>query len=364
MVEVELEHLCKEFGSVKAVDNLDLEIKDREFMVFLGPSGCGKTTALRLIAGLEKPTKGRILFNGKCVNDLEPKERNVAMVFQEYALYPHMTVFDNMALCLQVDKVPKEEIVERVTKTAEILQITHLLRRRPTALSGGQQQRVALGRAIVRNPSIYLMDEPLSNLDALFRVSMRTELKKLHNKLKTTTVYVTHDQAEAMVLADRVAVLKDGKLLQLDRPKTIYDCPANKFIAEFIGSPKINFVTGDLVRRRGKVFFEATGDFSLLIPLPLWRALKRSISGSKITIGIRPEHIQVSEKRMRGAMPAKVYFSQQMGNVKYLELDAGGTKMTAVVRPDFGKDVGSTVYLTLSMECVRFFDEPGGVMVA
>ncbi len=362
MAEIVLENLCKTFDKVKAIDNLNLKIKDKEFMVFLGPSGCGKTTALRLIAGLEKPTSGNIYFNGQCVNDLEPKERNIAMVFQEYALYPHMTVAENLSLCLQVDKVPKEKIAEKVKKTASILQIENLLDRKPSELSGGQQQRVALGRAIIRNPSVYLMDEPLSNLDAILRVAMRTELKKLHEKLKTTTIYVTHDQAEAMVLADRVAVLKDGKLLQVDKPRKIYDRPANKFIAEFVGSPRMNFINGDLVEKNGRIFFDA-GEFAMKISDGVLPLIEDQTLSSGVTMGIRPEHVRVSTKKENNTIAARIYFIQQMGNLGYLELEVGKIKLTAAVKPDFEKNIGEHVFIKFDDRYIHFFDKAGKRMI-
>lgn len=356
MAEIVLENLCKTFGNVKAVDNLNLTIKEKEFMVFLGPSGCGKTTALRLIAGLEKPTSGNIYFDGEPVNDLEPKERNIAMVFQEYALYPHMSVAENMSLCLQVDKVPKEKIVEKVKRTAEILQIEQLLNRKPSKLSGGQQQRVALGRAIIRNPRVYLMDEPLSNLDAILRVAMRTELKKLHEKLKTTTIYVTHDQAEAMVLADRVAVLKDGKLLQADKPRKIYDRPTNKFIAAFVGSPKMNFVSGSLLEKNGQIFFDA-GQFTIKVSDGFWPTMKNQILSPELTMGVRSEHVHVHAKKEKDAIGAKIYFFQQMGNLGYVELEIGDIKIIATVRADFEKRIGEKVFVKFDKRHVLFFDK-------
>ncbi len=364
MAEIVLENLCKTFGNVKAVDNLNLKIKEKEFMVFLGPSGCGKTTALRLIAGLEKPTSGNIYFDGEPVNDLEPKERNIAMVFQEYALYPHMSVADNMSLCLQVDKVPKEKIVKKLKITAGILQIEQLLTRKPSELSGGQQQRVALGRAIIRNPSVYLMDEPLSNLDAILRVAMRAELKKLHEKLKTTTIYVTHDQAEAMVLADRVAVLKDGKLLQMDKPRKIYDRPTNKFIAEFVGSPKMNFIKCSLLEKNGQIFLDA-GPFSLKVSNGVWTTMKNQAPSSELTMGVRPEHVFVHTKKEKDSIEAKVYFFQQMGNVGYVELGLGNDiQVTAAVKADFEKNIGEKVFVKFDKKHIRFFDEVGEKLIA
>jgi multiple sugar transport system ATP-binding protein len=363
MVEIVLENLHKSFGEVKAVDNINLKIKDREFMVLLGPSGCGKTTILRMIAGLEKPTSGRIYFDGKVVNDLEPKERNIAMVFQEYALYPHMSVADNMSLCLQVDKVPRPEIERRLKTTAELLQIEKLLHRKPSELSGGQQQRVALGRAIIRNPSVFLMDEPLSNLDAIFRVAMRAELKKLQERLKTTTVYVTHDQAEAMVLADRVAVLRDGRLLQVDTPRNVYDHPGDTFVAEFIGSPRINLVRCRLVRRGAGIVADV-GPFSITPSAGAASALRRSRKPAA-TLGVRPEDVHVLPRRERGAVQGRVYFIQQMGNVAYMDLDMGdGIRITAAVDPNFDLKPDETVFVRFDERRLKFFDVESGKLIA
>ncbi|MEM2250598.1 MAG: ABC transporter ATP-binding protein [Candidatus Hadarchaeales archaeon] len=363
MVEIVLENLCKVFGEVKAVDNVNLKIKDGEFMVLLGPSGCGKTTILRMIAGLEKPTSGNIYFDGKIVNDLEPKERNVAMIFQEYALYPHMSVAQNMTLCLQVDKIPKEEIAKRLKRTAELLRIENLLHRKPSELSGGQQQRVAIGRAIIRDPSVFLMDEPLSNLDAILRVAMRAELRRLHKKLKTTTVYVTHDQAEAMVLADRVAVLKDGRLLQVDKPRKIYDHPINTFVAEFIGSPKINLVRCKIIMRGNSVLADL-GNFVIKPTAKAAANLRRS-KISEAILGIRPEDVKVLTKRKNGAAMGRVYFYQQMGNVGYVDIDMGkGVRLTASVEPERELRLGQKVYVGFNEKRLKFFDTRSSNLIA
>jgi len=362
MVKITLENLTKTFGEVKAVDNVNLEIKDGEFMVLLGPSGCGKTTILRMIAGLEKPTSGKIYFDGKVVNDLEPKERNVAMVFQEYALYPHMSVADNMTLCLQVDKVAREEIEKRLKFVSELLQIDKLLHRRPPELSGGQQQRVAIGRAIIRNPSVFLMDEPLSNLDAILRVAMRAELRKLHEKLKTTTVYVTHDQAEAMVMADRVAVLKDGKLLQVDTPRNIYDYPVDRFVAEFIGSPRINLFSCRVVRRGSRMLADALS-FSIRLPPKVGAGL-RKMKAKEVTVGVRAEDVIVLPKREKGAIEGRVYFFQQMGNLGYVDIDmGGGVKLTAAVDPDFCFRSGEKLFVRFNEKNLKFFDVKSGRLI-
>ena len=330
MSKIFLENLSKCFGSTKAVEELSMKIKDGEFMVLLGPSGCGKSTTLRIIAGLEIPTSGNIYFDDKIVNDLEPKERAIAMVFQDYALYPHMSVYDNMALCLKVNKVPKNEIMRRVTETAKILSLEQLLNRKPGELSGGQQQRVALGRAIIRKPSVFLLDEPLSNLDAVLRINMRAELKKLQEKLETTMIYVTHDQAEAMIMADRVAIIKDGRVLQIDTPREIYDQPANKFIAGFIGSPQMNFLECNLVEKTTTTYLN-TGKLSVKISSSLSRKIKAKVRGLAVVMGVRPEDVLVSLQPQRGFLEVKVYFFQQMGNIGYVNLEMENNIMVEVL---------------------------------
>ncbi|MBU4224249.1 MAG: ABC transporter ATP-binding protein, partial [Chloroflexi bacterium] len=262
MASVTYEHVTKEFGSVVAVNDLNLQIDDKEFLVFVGPSGCGKTTALRLLAGLEEITKGTIKISERVVNDVPPKDRDIAMVFQSYALYPHLSVYENLAFGLKLRKTPKDEIKRRVGDAAEILGITDYLNRKPRQLSGGQRQRVAVGRAIVREPKVFLFDEPLSNLDAKLRVAMRAELSKLHHRLQTTFIYVTHDQTEAMTMASRIAVMNNGLLLQLDTPQNLYDQPQNMFVAGFIGSPAMNFFRAKLRKDGGKLLVDS-GDFAV-----------------------------------------------------------------------------------------------------
>ena len=257
MASLSLKHICKKYpGGVLAVSDFNLEIKDKEFVIMVGPSGCGKSTTLRMIAGLEEITSGELYIGDRLVNDVAPKDRDIAMVFQNYALYPHMTVFDNMAFGLKLRKTPKEEIKRRVEEAARILDIEHLLDRKPKALSGGQRQRVALGRAIVREPKVFLLDEPLSNLDAKLRAQMRTELSKLHQKLGTTFIYVTHDQTEAMTMADRIVVMKDGVIQQVDTPQHLYDLPCNMFVAGFIGSPQMNFIESVVVKKGDTYYVE------------------------------------------------------------------------------------------------------------
>ncbi len=292
MAGLSLKHIYKKYpGGVTAVSDFCLEIKDKEFLILVGPSGCGKSTTLRMIAGLEEITEGELYIGDLCVNDIAPKDRDIAMVFQNYALYPHMTVFDNMAFGLKLRKTPKEEIKRRVEEAAKILDISHLLERRPKALSGGQKQRVALGRAIVRKPKVFLLDEPLSNLDAKLRASMRTELTKLHKKVETTFIYVTHDQTEAMTMATRIVVMKDGLIQQVDTPQNLYDYPTNLFVAGFIGTPQMNFITSKLVKKGEDVYVEF-GSNSVKLPADKANnpALKEYI-GQEVIVGIRPESI-------------------------------------------------------------------------
>ncbi|HAJ32415.1 MAG TPA: glycerol-3-phosphate ABC transporter ATP-binding protein [Candidatus Atribacteria bacterium] len=356
MSKIFLENICKYFGSTKAVEKLNINVKEGEFMALLGPSGCGKSTTLRLIAGLEKPTRGNIYFDDRIVNDLEPKERAIAMVFQDYALYPHMSVYDNMALCLKVDKIPKNEIVKRVTETAKILNLEQLLNRKPGELSGGQQQRVALGRAIIRKPSVFLLDEPLSNLDAVLRINMRAELKKLQEKLKTTMIYVTHDQEEAMIMADRVAIIKDGKVLQINTPRRIYDQPANKFIAGFIGSPQMNFLECNLVEKSTATYLNA-GKFSVKVPSSLRKRIKAKERGLAVVMGVRPEDVLVSLESQRDFLEVKVYFFQQMGNIGYVNLEMGNNIITAMVNPNFEGHVGENVFIKFNESRLHIFDK-------
>ncbi|MGA2230549.1 MAG: sn-glycerol-3-phosphate ABC transporter ATP-binding protein UgpC [Tepidisphaeraceae bacterium] len=305
MAQVQLENVTKLFPTgQKAVDGVTLNVADREFVALVGPSGCGKTTVLRMVAGLEEVTSGVIRIGGRIVNDVAPKDRHIAMVFQNYALYPHMTVFKNMAFSLKMRGVAKDQIKERVTQTAKMLEIEHLLERKPKALSGGQRQRVAVGRAIVQEPAAFLFDEPLSNLDAKLRVSTRAELKRLHQRLKTTTLYVTHDQEEAMTLGDRIVVMKDGRIQQADTPLNTYHRPVNRFVAGFIGMPSMNFFAGSIQAEEGQLTFvegksspalqltEALGAFTLAIPQALRQRLER-YAGKEIVLGIRPEHLQL-----------------------------------------------------------------------
>jgi len=298
MADLQLKHIYKRYaGGVTAVSDFTLDIDDKEFIILVGPSGCGKSTTLRMVAGLEEISEGELYIGGRLVNDVAPKDRDIAMVFQNYALYPHMTVFENMAFGLKLRKTPKDEIKKRVTEAAKILDIEHLLDRKPKALSGGQRQRVAMGRAIVRNPKVFLMDEPLSNLDAKLRVAMRTEIKKLHNKLQTTFMYVTHDQTEAMTMGTRIVVMKDGVIQQVDTPANLYTKPDNVFVAGFIGSPQMNFVTATLSKENGSVY-ASFGDNKIMIPNGKVTPELEGYIGKEVIVGIRPEDIHDDEAFM------------------------------------------------------------------
>ena len=329
MASLSLKHIYKKYpGGVTAVSDFNLEIKDKEFRILVGPSGCGKSTTLRMIAGLEEISEGELWIGDTLVNDVAPKDRDIAMVFQNYALYPHMTVFENMAFGLKLRKVPKEEIKRRVEEAARILDINHLLERRPKALSGGQKQRVALGRAIVRNPKVFLLDEPLSNLDAKLRASMRTELTKLHKKVETTFVYVTHDQVEAMTMATRIVVMKDGLIQQVDTPQNLYDFPVNLFVAGFIGTPQMNFITSKLVEE-GQDLYVTFGANKVKVPAEKANnpALKEYI-GQEVVVGIRPECLHDDPVHV-SSMPdsvidATVEVTELMGAEIYLYLSFDG----------------------------------------
>jgi len=327
MAEVRLKKVEKQYpNGFKAVHGIDLDIKDGEFMVFVGPSGCAKSTTLRMIAGLEDITGGEVYIGDKLVNDVPPKDRGIAMVFQNYALYPHMTVYENMSFGLKLKKTPKDEIDRRVREAAEKLEITELLDRKPKEMSGGQRQRVALGRAIVRNPDVFLFDEPLSNLDAKLRVSMRLRITQLHKELKTTMIYVTHDQVEAMTMGDRITVMRSGKIMQVDTPLNLYHYPANKFVAGFIGSPTMNLIDGELKEENGKIYFSLDGT---LIEILGEKANKlKSHIGKKVTFGIRPESITVAEKEDSVSKKGKVSVVEQMGNEEYIYFSLGNYQLT------------------------------------
>jgi multiple sugar transport system ATP-binding protein len=361
MARVGLEHIWKRYGDVVAVHDVSLEAKDEEFLVLVGPSGCGKSTTLRMIAGLDDISDGSISIGDRVVNDLSPKDRDIAMVFQSYALYPHMNVYDNMAFGLKLRKTPKPEIKRRVNEAGEILGITQLLDRKPKQLSGGQRQRVALGRAIVRNPAVFLMDEPLSNLDAKLRVQTRAEISKLHQRLKTTFVYVTHDQTEAMTMGDRIAVMKDGFLQQIDTPQVLYDYPINTFVAGFIGSPAMNLVPGELKQVDGKLRVEAPG---MVVPLPdNLAAQARGKDSGKVFLGVRPEHIAPKSQYDGNApneMTAHVEVVEHMGSKQFVYLGQSGSTLTAEFPADAEARPEQEMQVVFDPDNLHLFDEASG----
>ncbi|MEA3335107.1 MAG: sn-glycerol-3-phosphate ABC transporter ATP-binding protein UgpC [Chloroflexota bacterium] len=358
MASVTYQHVYKRWGDVVAVNDLTIHVEDKEFLVFVGPSGCGKSTSLRLLAGLEEITEGTILIGDRVVNDVPPKDRDIAMVFQSYALYPHMSVYDNMAFGLKLRKTPKEELDRRVRDTAELLGIGPLLDRKPKALSGGQRQRVALGRAIVRDPAVFLLDEPLSNLDAKLRVQTRAEITKLWQRLGTTFIYVTHDQVEAMTMASRIAVLKDGILQQIDAPQQLYDHPDNVFVAGFIGSPSMNFFDSTLVEADGKWYVDS-GTFRLDVA-PKHLDLVKKNKGNEVIFGIRPEDIQTREYAPPGITPsfmtATVDVTELMGNEIFAYLLTGNKSFVARLDPRSTAVVGETLDLVVNMDNMHLFD--------
>ena len=359
MSSVTYEHVYKRWGDVVAVNDLSIEIADKEFLVFVGPSGCGKTTSLRLLAGLEEISEGRILIGDRVVNDVPPKDRDIAMVFQSYALYPHMSVYDNMAFGLKLRKTPKADIDRRVKEAADILDIGHLLDRKPKQLSGGQRQRVAVGRAIVREPAVFLFDEPLSNLDAKLRVQTRAQITRLHQRLQTTFIYVTHDQVEAMTMASRIAVMKDGILQQIDSPHQLYNHPNNVFVAGFIGSPSMNFFDATLVESDGKLEIN-TGGFRMEVPEAIantWRPFK----GREIIFGIRPEDMHAKEFVPPGILEADMSATTEvvelMGNEIYLYLNTRDNKQfMARVDPRVQTGIGQELALAVNMANAHIFD--------
>jgi ABC-type sugar transport system ATPase subunit len=357
VVNVKLEKVCKYFGKVKAVDNIDLYIKDSEFFVLLGPSGCGKTTTLLLIAGFYKPDSGHIFFDEKIIDDLPPKDRNVGIVFQSYALYPHMTVFDNIAFPLKLKKIHKEEIRKKVKMIAEFLGIQELLDRRPFQLSGGQQQRVALARALVKEPCLFLLDEPLSNLDAKLRAMVRTELKKLQKQLRITTIYVTHDQIEAMTMADRVAVMNNGKIYQVDSPDKLYENPKNMFVAEFIGSPTMNFIDCSVsIDKHGEVTLES-GAFKLKLPENMSIILREKML-TEVIFGIRPEDIFVQEKPYPNYMETEIYMIEPLGRERLITLRLEDIYIKVLV-PTV-KNIKEKAWIYFNMEKAHLFNKNTG----
>ncbi|MBO5105467.1 MAG: sn-glycerol-3-phosphate ABC transporter ATP-binding protein UgpC [Clostridia bacterium] len=372
MASLSLKHIYKKYpGGVIAVSDFNLEIEDKEFIILVGPSDCGKSTTLRMVAGLEEISSGELFIGDRLVNDVAPKDRDIAMVFQNYALYPHMTVFDNMAFGLKLRKTSKEEIRRRVEEAARILDIEHLLERKPKALSGGQRQRVALGRAIVREPKVFLLDEPLSNLDAKLRAQMRTELTKLHQKLGTTFIYVTHDQTEAMTMGTRIVVMKDGLIQQCDTPQILYDKPCNMFVAGFIGSPQMNFIEGKVLKD-GEDFFVEFGSedtktragVKYKIKLPAEKNANDALvpyADKEVIIGIRPEHVHnetdLIEKFPEGIVEANVEVTELMGAETYLFMNCEGHSINARVDPSNTARPGDTIKITLEPARIHLFDK-------
>jgi multiple sugar transport system ATP-binding protein len=365
MASVTFDHVTKRFGDVIAVNDLCVEVADKEFLVFVGPSGCGKTTSLRLLAGLEELSEGNIYIGDRIVNDVAPKDRDIAMVFQSYALYPHMSVYDNMAFGLKLRKTPKAEIDRRVKEAARMLIIEELLDRKPKQLSGGQRQRVALGRAIVREPAVFLMDEPLSNLDAKLRVATRAELSKLHQRLETTFIFVTHDQMEAMTMGTRICVMRDGILQQLDTPQVLYNQPANVFVAGFIGSPAMNFFDATLVGTKEEMYIDG-GTFKLRVPAHRTAGLADYI-GKQVVFGVRPEDVHDPEfapPAISGApVKARVDVTELMGNEIFLYLLTGTKQFIARVDPRTAARVGQDVDVLFNMDNMHIFDRDTEISV-
>lgn len=360
MAKVILENISKHFVSkrskeVVAVKDFNLEIEDKEFVVFVGPSGCGKTTTLRMIAGLEEITCGKIYIDDRLINHIPAKDRDIAMVFQNYALYPHMTVYDNLAFSLEIRKFPKVAIQRRVREVADLLEISGLLDRKPKQLSGGQRQRVAVGRAIVRKPQVFLFDEPLSNLDAKLRVQMRGELKKLHERLESTSIYVTHDQVEAMTMGDRIVVMKDGLIQQMGKPLDLYFHPVNKFVAGFIGSPTMNFIESKLILEDRKLYVEADG-IRLIVPDEKARRLQGHVN-KKVTLGIRPQDLSKASSPVEGeTFKALVEIIEPIGNEIYLDVKAGRDSLIASVNPKTKVNPREEILLQANLENIHLFD--------
>ena len=356
MAKVVLKNINKVYDNgFHAVKGIDLEIQDREFMVLVGPSGCGKTTSLRMIAGLEEISSGDLLIGDQMVNDVAPKDRNIAMVFQNYALYPHMTVYENMAFGLKLSKTPKGEIEERIDRTAKILDIESLLKRKPKQLSGGQRQRVALGRAIVRKPEVFLMDEPLSNLDAKLRVQMRAELIKLHNDLKTTFVYVTHDQTEAMTMGTRICVMNDGIIQQVADPKTIYNQPANLFVASFIGAPQMNFFDGTLIEKDGKVFAQIEGAQLEVGQVQAEKAKRAGFLNKEIVLGVRPENVKIVNDN--SGLKVKVEVTELLGSDLNVYFSHKGRQYIAKEEAHVELAFNQEISVTFDPDKVHLFDK-------
>ena len=362
MASLSLKNICKVYpNGFEAVKDFNLEVEDKEFIIFVGPSGCGKSTTLRMIAGLEEISSGELIIDGKLMNDVEPKDRDIAMVFQNYALYPHMTVFDNMAFGLKLRKVPKDEIKAKVEEAARILDLEKLLDRKPKALSGGQRQRVAMGRAIVRNPKVFLMDEPLSNLDAKLRVQMRSEISALHHRLGATIIYVTHDQTEAMTLGTRIVVLKDGVIMQVDSPQKLYNEPDNLFVAGFIGSPQMNFVDAKCTIEGEKVSLTFDNTTVVLPPAKAKKLIEGNYNGKTVVMGVRPEDIDDSQITIEtfkdSIIETDVTGYELLGSEVLLYFEVAGAQMTAKVDSRTPARLGDHIKLAIDPEKVHVFDK-------
>ena len=360
MAKVILKGVCKEYpGTGNVVNDVNLEIEDREFCVLLGPSGCGKTTTLRMVAGLEEITSGEISIDGTVVNDIPPKDRDIAMVFQNYALYPHMSVYDNMAFGLKLRKYPKEEISQRVKEAADILSLTDYLDRKPRALSGGERQRVALGRAIVRKPKVFLFDEPLSNLDAKLRGQTRAEISKLHHRLQATIIYVTHDQTEAMTMGDRIVVMNKGRVQQVAPPQGLYNSPKNRFVAGFIGSPPMNFVEGELVNKKGGLYFTTEEGIQVRIIDEMAEKVK-NYADKTVLLGLRPENIHdklyASSATPDNTVTGRVEVVEPLGSTTYLYVTVGRTPLVAQVHANDQVEVNQDIDLVFDMSKIAIFD--------
>jgi multiple sugar transport system ATP-binding protein len=354
LAKLELRNITKLFGSFKAVDNVSIQVDDGEFLVLLGPSGSGKTTILRIVAGLEKPSEGSVIIDGRDVTYLSPKDRDIAMVFQNYALYPHMSVYDNISLPLRVRRFEKDKIERKVRETAELLQITNLLEKKPSEISGGEQQRVALARAIVRNPKVFLFDEPLSNLDSKLRVTTRGFLKRLQKELKVTTVYVTHDQSEALTMADRIAVLNKGALLQVASPTELYMYPSDVFVATFIGSPPMNLIEGRIEKNGEKKF--VFGKFKVhLNEIPE--------AEGEVVAGVRPEDVILQSKESENTLHGRIYVSEPLGNIQYVTIDVEGTKIVAQADIGYRAEINSHVFFSFREGAIHFFSKETGIRI-
>ena len=357
MASITFKHVEKTYpGNVTVVPDLNLEIQDKEFVILVGPSGCGKSTTLRMIAGLEDITSGELYIGDRVVNDVAPKDRDIAMVFQNYALYPHMTVYKNIAFGLTLQKIPQDEIDRRVHEAARALDLEHLLNRKPKALSGGQRQRVALGRAMVRNPAVFLLDEPLSNLDAKLRTAMRAEISRLHKRLQTTFVYVTHDQTEAMTMGDRIVVMKNGVIQQNDTPQNLYDHPCNIFVAGFIGSPQMNFLDAVIAEEGGKLVAKTCGS-SIVLPERMDKKVLGAYVGKTVVLGVRPEDVDPVVDGGAHDLDATVEIAELMGAEIHLHLDCQGSKIVVRAPSTFPGRVGDAAALTLNKEKLHLFDK-------